>query len=145
MVSLRASPVPTGVSLPSNKILVVFKGTSYVGTGEGITVAGVGTPSLSLPTPVTLRVGTNCGMLVGVDVGIGVLVGMDVGVKVCVGVGLGPGVGECASVDVDVEVAVGTISLEGSAEGVAVTSTLATTARVGMALVGGKACALIRR
>jgi hypothetical protein len=93
-VSVREFSDPRGVSLPNSSMLVVLSGTSYVGTGLGMAVGGVATPSANKPVPITLRVGIACGKLVGVSVGIEVAVGVPLGVGEPEGVGLGPAVGE---------------------------------------------------
>ena len=92
MVSVRDS-LPTGVSLPSSKMLVVFCGTSNVATAVGIGVSGVGTSVSSVGIANSAsRVGAIWGRLVGVTVGLVVWVGTGVGVVVLPIVGLELGV-----------------------------------------------------
>jgi hypothetical protein len=101
IVSVRPTPSPTGVSLPSNRILVTLLGTSNCGILVGIAVAGVAVSKRSGVSS-TGKNGLLCGTLVGVDVGVAVSVGVNVGVGVSVGVLLGPGEGVSVIVGVSV-------------------------------------------
>ena len=98
MVSVRESPSAKVVSLPNKRTLVTSRGTSKVGTGEGMAVAGANGPVPACGVVVMTEVGAYWGRVVGVSVGMGVSVGEGVKVGVLEAVGLGPMVGESVSV-----------------------------------------------
>lgn len=86
MVSVLEMPLPSGSSLPNNKMLVTPGRVSKVGTAVGMAVAGM-TPSELSKSAMGLA---NWGAGVGVRVGTGVGEGMTVRVGGRVGVRLGP-------------------------------------------------------
>jgi hypothetical protein len=98
MVSVRESPSSKVVSLPNKRTLVTSRGTSKVGTGEGMAVAGANGPVPAWGVVVMTEVGAYWGGGGGVSVGVGVSVGEGVRVGVLEAVGLGPTVGESVSV-----------------------------------------------
>ena len=57
MVSVRESPSSKVVSLPNKRTLVTSRGTSKVGTGEGMAVAGANGPVPACGVVVMTEVG----------------------------------------------------------------------------------------
>ncbi len=93
IVSVRPMPSSRAMSLPSNRILVVPKGTANVGTGGGA-------PGLMMKrVPVIVAsLGTSCGRLVGDGVGEAVAVAVGSGRSVARASTVLSGVSACCAV-----------------------------------------------